>query len=59
MRSRNFFASLCIVVATALCAPQVSLGQYSINSIAGGGPNNLAALKASIGYPESIAFDSA
>jgi len=59
MRSRNFFASLCIVVATALCAPQVSLGQYSINSIAGGGPNNLPALQASIGYPESIAFDSA
>lgn len=59
MRSRNFFASIGIVVAIALCAPEVSLGQYSISSIAGGGPNNLPALQASIGYPESIAFDSA
>jgi len=59
VRSLNFFASICVVVATALYAPQVSLGQYSINSIAGGGPNNLPALQASIGFPESIAFDSA
>ncbi|MGA7646156.1 MAG: hypothetical protein WBW01_06570, partial [Terriglobales bacterium] len=42
-----------------LCAPQFSLGQYSISSIAGGGPNNLPALSASIGFPEGIAFDSA
>jgi sugar lactone lactonase YvrE len=59
MRSRNFFASIGFVVAIALCAPEVSVGQYSIDSIAGGGPNNLPALQASIGYPESIAFDSA
>ncbi len=59
MRSRNLFASIGILVAIALCAPEVSLGQYSISSIAGGGPNNLPALQASIGYPESIAFDSA
>ncbi len=59
MPSLKFFASLSIVVAFALCAPETSLGQYSISSIAGGGPNNLPALQASLGYPESIAFDSA
>jgi len=45
MRSLNFFASLGIVAALAFGAPQVSLGQYSINSIAGGGPNGLLALR--------------
>ena len=59
MPSPNRLTSICIVIAVALCAPQFSLGQYSINSIAGGGPNNIAALSASIGYAESIAFDSA
>lgn len=68
MPSLKFFASLGIVVAFALCAPEISQGQYSINTIAGGGPNNLPALPvaplagstaASMGYPESIAFDSA
>ena len=58
MRSLNFFASLGIVAALAFGAPQVSLGQYSINSIAGGGPNGLLALKASVGDAESVAFDS-
>jgi hypothetical protein len=59
MPSPNRLTSICIVIAVVLCAPQFSLGQYSISSIAGGGPNNLAALSASIGYAESIAFDSA
>src|SRR5208282_1232473 len=59
MPSPNRLTSICIVIAVVLCAPQFSLGQYSINSIAGGGPNNIAALSASIGYAESIAFDSA
>ncbi len=59
MRSPNLFASISIVAAFALCAPRISSAQYSITSIAGGGPNGLTALQASIGYPESIAFDSA
>jgi hypothetical protein len=59
MPSPNRLTSICIVIAVVLCAPQFSLGQYSISSIAGGGPNNIAALSASIGYPESVAFDSA
>ena len=40
-------------------APQVLLAQYAINTVAGGGPNNLTALNASIGYPDSIALDAA
>ena len=58
MRSRTLLAAIAIVVAGFFYEPEVSLGQYSISSIAGGGPNNLSALHASIGYPESIAFDS-
>ena len=58
MPSPNRLSSICIVIAVLLCVTQFSLGQYSISSIAGGGPNNLAALQASIGYPESIAFES-
>jgi hypothetical protein len=55
----NKLASICIAVAFALSAPQFLFGQYTINTIAGGGPNHIAALSASAGYPESIAFDSA
>ena len=50
MHSPRRLTSICIVIAVVLCAPQFSLGQYSISSIAGGGPNNLAALSASIGF---------
>src|SRR5271157_2103377 len=59
MRPRNL-ASLVSVVAVVLVlsTPQVLLAQYAISTIAGGGPNNLTALSASIGYPGSIAFDS-
>ena len=58
MRSLNVFAALPAFIALVFCAPQLSLGQYSINSIAGGGPNGLPALKASVGYAESTAFDA-
>jgi hypothetical protein len=58
MPSPNRLTSICIVIAVVLCSPQFSLGQYSINTIAGGGPNGLPALQASFGYPESMAFDS-
>ncbi|MGB8783464.1 MAG: hypothetical protein WCD02_10105 [Terriglobales bacterium] len=58
MPSPKKLALICIAVAIALCAPHVAFGQYTINSIAGGGPNGLPALQASFGYPESMAFDS-
>jgi trimeric autotransporter adhesin len=59
MRSRNLPASLCIVLVAALFGPHFSYGQYSISSVAGGGPNNLNALHASIGYAGSVARDAA
>ena len=38
MQSPRRLTSICIVITVVLCAPQFSLGQYSISSIAGGGP---------------------
>jgi len=58
MRSLSLAALTCIAVALALGATQVALGQYSITTIAGGGPNNLPAIQASIGYAGSVALDS-
>ncbi|MGO9087873.1 MAG: hypothetical protein ACLP6G_16360 [Terriglobales bacterium] len=57
MRSLNPAASFCLLLAAALWAPQLALGQYSISSIAGGGPNNLPAPNSSIGYAASVALD--
>ena len=57
MRSLHLVASISIVFAVVIFAPQASLGQYSISSIAGGGPNNLPATSSSIGYPVGVAFD--
>ena len=54
---KTALSSLALVVV--LLMPQVLLAQYAISTVAGGGPNNLAALKASIGYPNSLALDSA
>jgi hypothetical protein len=58
MRSQHLVASFCIVFALALMTSPFSLGQYSISTIAGGGPNNLPALSSSIGYPAGLALDS-
>jgi trimeric autotransporter adhesin len=46
------------VLVIAICLPQLSAAQYSISSIAGGGPNNLSSLSASLGYAGSIARDA-
>ena len=57
MPSRIFHRSPClsVVIAFFLTASQ---GQ-TISTIAGGGPNNLAASSSSIGYPWAVAVDSA
>jgi len=47
------------MIAVALGAPQGSFSQYSISTVAGGGPNNLPALQSGIGYPASVARDAA
>ncbi|HEX8817215.1 MAG TPA: hypothetical protein VF753_17100 [Terriglobales bacterium] len=55
MRSRKFI----FLLALGLAAPQISLAQYQISTVAGGGPINLPALKSSVGYPGSTVLDSA
>jgi hypothetical protein len=59
MRSRNLQIALFIAFALLSITPQLSQAQYAISTVAGGGPNNLAELSASIGYPAGIAFDTA
>jgi hypothetical protein len=46
------------IIAIVLLAPQVLFAQYAISTVAGGGPNNLTTLSASIGNPVSIVFDT-
>jgi trimeric autotransporter adhesin len=59
MRSRYFIASMSIVLLAAVFAPQFSYGQFSITTVAGGGPNNLPATHASLGYTGGVALDGA
>ena len=47
---------LSLLALTLLLAPPAS-AQYTISTIAGGGPNGLAALNSSIGYPASVVID--
>ncbi len=59
MRPLRLFVRIFIAALAVLSATGNLRAQYSISTVAGGGPNNLNALEASIGYPESIAFDAA
>jgi len=59
MRPPRSFAPIAVIFAIACCVPYTAVAQYSISTIAGGGPNTLPALQSSVGYSESIAFDSA
>ena len=59
MRFPKLIAAVFFVLVMVLCTAQPSLSQYSINSIAGGGPNNITALLSSIGYAASVARDAA
>ncbi|MGO8794943.1 MAG: hypothetical protein ACLQLC_08980 [Candidatus Sulfotelmatobacter sp.] len=58
MRSRLLQIALFIAFALLSITPKFSQAQYAISTVAGGGPNNLAELSASIGYPASVAFDA-
>ncbi|HTW59592.1 MAG TPA: hypothetical protein VMD99_15805 [Terriglobales bacterium] len=58
MRPRKLCIVIGVVLAIAACAPQLSVGQYSINTVAGGGPNNLTALNTGIGYAVGVVQDS-
>src|SRR5579859_4838871 len=59
MKSSKLNPAIVLVFVITLGLPQLSSGQYSISTVAGGGPNNLAALQSSIGFAQSIAFDTA
>jgi hypothetical protein len=59
MRPHSLPKSFFIAITLVLFAPRLLLAQYAVSTVAGGGPNNVAALKASIGYPGSIVFDAA
>ncbi len=47
-----------VLFVIVLFAPQALFAQYAISTVAGGGPNNMTALNASIGHAVSIAFDT-
>ena len=53
--NRTVFALVALTTAVSLC--QFAFAQYTVSTIAGGGPNNLPALQSSIGNAPSIALD--
>lgn len=57
MRSPRLGAFLRVALLAALCSPQISYGQFSITTVAGGGPNNLLAIHAGLGFPGGVALD--
>jgi hypothetical protein len=59
MRRQNSPYLLSAALVFVLFAPQILLAQYAISTVAGGGPNNLTALSASIGNPGGGARDAA
>jgi trimeric autotransporter adhesin len=59
MRSPRLIAFLSIALLVAVCSPQLSFGQFSITTVAGGGPNNLLATHAGLGYAGGVALDGA
>ena len=59
MRLGNRFVSICLMILGASCTLPVAFGQFTISTVAGGGPNNLPALQSGIGYAASVARDAA
>lgn len=59
MRPKTPLTWFCLAILLTLFASQLSFAQYTISSIAGGGPNNLPALQSGIGYAASVARDAA
>ena len=59
MRTRLPLSLSGAVLTVALFAPHSSVAQFTINTVAGGGPNNLPAQQASIGSAQSVALDGA
>lgn len=59
MRSPRLLTFFSVALLLALLTPQFLYGQFSITTVAGGGPNNLSATHASIGYAGGVAIDGA
>jgi len=59
MRPKTPLTWFCLLILSALFASQLSFAQYTISSIAGGGPKNLPALQSGIGYATGVARDAA
>jgi len=59
MRTRIWIAPLLAILVFPFCAVRVSVAQFTIATVAGGGPNNLPAQQASVGFAQSIALDKA
>ncbi|HXQ98711.1 MAG TPA: hypothetical protein VN774_09740, partial [Candidatus Limnocylindrales bacterium] len=55
MSTRRLLIAICMALAIAPIAVQA---QKNIATVAGGGPNNLTALKSSIGVPVGLGLDS-
>lgn len=58
MRSPRLTTLLGIALLVAYCSPQLSYAQFSITTVAGGGPNNLLASHAGLGYPGGVVLDA-
>lgn len=58
-RCNLIFSLILVAIIAALFSPQLSFSQYTISSVAGGGPNNLPALQSGVGYTASVARDAA
>src|ERR1700686_4456119 len=59
MRYLKLIPLLCVVCVVAALLPTGALAQQGIiNTVAGGGPNNIPALAANLYYPRGIAVDS-
>lgn len=59
MRPRILLAFLCASLILAVLNPQRSMAQFTISTVAGGGPNHLPALQAGVGSPANVALDGA
>jgi len=56
-RAETLFLTILSLLAISLLLSPPAFAQYTITTVAGGGPNGLAALSSSIGYPASVVID--
>ena len=59
MRLAKLLTFIVLALTVAVLFSSLAGAQYTISTIAGGGPNNLPALQSGIGYPATVALDAA